>query len=58
VDTGGALVHTGKFPDTGDQLTAHSWKLDFPSSFREYDKNGPSWKKWLDKEKTSEGPWN
>lgn len=32
-----------------------SWDRDYPSRLREFD-SGPSWKKWLDLEKTSKGP--
>ena len=61
IDTGGAFIYSYDKPVMQDNLIAQSWKIDFPvKMLRDSDREGPSWKKWLDKEKTGAGPdiWN
>jgi hypothetical protein len=57
IDTGGAFIYSYDKPVMQDSLIAQSWKIDFPvKMLRDSDREGPSWKKWLDKEKTGAGP--
>ena len=56
VDTGGVFIHSYEEPVKQDNLYAHSWKVDFPIKYLRRLDEGPSWKKWLDKDKTNDGP--
>lgn len=58
-DTGGYILFNPRLKELQqfekDQYVPMSWNMDFPSRLREFD-SGPSWKKWIDLDKTSKGP--